>query len=248
MGVEQRLDLRRARASFEARDDATVPDEHESGRFANAKPLRELGLFVDVDPNHVHAMALLSRDLVEDALHSAARPRSNTGEEQEQRLLRAAHEDDFPGPGDRQTASRLDRMWEAYRIGVAAGIGAAAVLFVAAWLAGTRVGLIATAVVGAAVGVAVGFLLDDWTEAVAGAVGALLGAAASVQIVRGTLRRGGTTGGTAILVAVAAVAVAALAFVPALGYVEALTLPALAARLRRTAPERYAGLRTLARD
>jgi hypothetical protein len=45
-----------------------------------------------------------------------------------------------------------------------------------------------------------------------------------------------------------ALAVAGLAWVPALGYVEALALPALAARLRRRAPERYAGLRTLAKD
>ncbi len=139
-------------------------------------------------------------------------------------------------------------MWEWYRIGVAAGIGAAAVLFVAAWLAGTRLGLLATAVVGAAIAVAAGFLLDDWTEAVAGGIGALLGAAASVQIVRGTLRRGGTTSGTAVLVGAAAIGVAALAFVPVLGYLEALGLPALAARLRRSQPERYAGLRTLARD
>jgi len=32
-----------------------------------------------------------------------------------------------------------------------------------------------------------------------------------------------------------------------LGYVEALVLPVLAARIRRRRPERYAGLRTLAR-
>jgi hypothetical protein len=31
------------------------------------------------------------------------------------------------------------------------------------------------------------------------------------------------------------------------GYLEALALPALALRLRRRAPERYAGLRTLAK-
>jgi len=36
--------------------------------------------------------------------------------------------------------------------------------------------------------------------------------------------------------------------VPFLGYLEALALPALAARARRREPERYAGLRTLARD
>ena len=139
-------------------------------------------------------------------------------------------------------------MWELYRIGVAAGIGAAASLLAGGWLAGTRVGLIATAVIGVGVGVLVGFALDDWTEAVAGAIGALLAAPASVQIVRGALRRGGTTGGTGVLVSAAAIGVAALAFVPVLGYLEAVGLPLYAARLRRSAPERYAGLRTLARD
>jgi hypothetical protein len=54
--------------------------------------------------------------------------------------------------------------------------------------------------------------------------------------------------GTATIVAGAALVVAGLAWVPALGYLEALALPALAARLHRRAPERYAGLRTLARD
>ena len=61
------------------------------------------------------------------------------------------------------------------------------------------------------------------------------------------MRRGGTRGGTATLVAVAALVAAALALVPVLGYLEALALPALAARLRRRVPERYAGLRTLAK-
>ncbi len=46
----------------------------------------------------------------------------------------------------------------------------------------------------------------------------------------------------------AAVVLAALALVPAVGFLEALGVPALAARLRRRSPERYEGLRTLARD
>ena len=63
---------------------------------------------------------------------------------------------------------------------------------------------------------------------------------------RGALRRGGTRGGTAALVAGAALVVAALAWIPAVGYVVALVLPALVPLLRRARPERYAGLRTLA--
>jgi hypothetical protein len=139
-------------------------------------------------------------------------------------------------------------MWESYRIGVAAGIGAGAGLAAAGWFAGTRVGVLATILLGAAVGAVVGFALDDWTEAVAGAVGGVLGGLGSVQLVRGALRRGGTTSGTGILVALAGLGVAALALVPVAGYLEALALPAVAGRLRRRSPERYAGLRSLARD
>jgi hypothetical protein len=45
-----------------------------------------------------------------------------------------------------------------------------------------------------------------------------------------------------------AIVLAALAWIPAAGYVEATLVPAFAARLRRGAPERYAGLRSLAKD
>jgi hypothetical protein len=43
------------------------------------------------------------------------------------------------------------------------------------------------------------------------------------------------------------VVLAGLAFVPVVGYIEAVLVPALAARARRRAGERYAGLRTLAK-
>jgi hypothetical protein len=69
-----------------------------------------------------------------------------------------------------------------------------------------------------------------------------------LQLVVGALTRGGTRMATALLVLVGAALVAALAFVPAIGYAEALALPALGMRLRRRAGKRYAGLRTLARD
>ncbi|HWH54326.1 MAG TPA: hypothetical protein VNT04_02005 [Gaiellaceae bacterium] len=139
-------------------------------------------------------------------------------------------------------------MWEWYRIGVAAGIGAGAGLAAAGWLSRSRVGMVATIALGAAVGILVGFALDDWTEALGGALGGVLGGFGSVQIVRGALRRGGTAGGTGILVSLAGLGVAALALIPVVGYLEAVALPSLAARLRRRSPERYAGLRTLARD
>jgi hypothetical protein len=139
-------------------------------------------------------------------------------------------------------------MWEWYRIGVAAGIGTGIAFLAAGWLAGTRAGAIAAIVIGMAAGIAVGFALDDWNDAVGGAVGGLLGGVGGVPLAEGTLRRGGTRAGTGMLIGLAGLGVAALALVPFVGYLEALAVPALAARARRRQPERYAGLRTLARD
>ena len=68
------------------------------------------------------------------------------------------------------------------------------------------------------------------------------------MIVAGALRRGGTRGGLALIVAVVAAGLAALAFVPLVGYLLAVAVPGLAVRRHRTQPDRYAGLRTLARD
>jgi hypothetical protein len=139
-------------------------------------------------------------------------------------------------------------MWEWYRIGVAAGVGAGAAVLAAGWLAKSRPGALLAILVAAAVGIAVGFALDDWNDAVGGATGGVLGGLGGAPLAAGTLRRGGTTAGTGILVGLAGLGVAALALVPFLGYLEALALPVLAARARRREPERYAGLRTLARD
>ena len=131
-----------------------------------------------------------------------------------------------------------------YTIGLLAGVGVAVGLLAA----GLLPRLAAAAPGAAAVAVGIGFARFDWDEAVAGAVGGLLGALGATVIVTGALRRGGTRGGTAALVGLAAVVTAGLAFVPVLGYLEAVVLPAIALRLRRREPERYAGLRTLARD
>jgi hypothetical protein len=136
-----------------------------------------------------------------------------------------------------------------YWIGVSAGLGAAAGMLVAGFAA--RAAAVA-AIVAAAAGFGIGLAVDVWQPGgilnwIAGAIGGFLGATGASVIVRGALRRGGTVGGTAALVAGAALIVAGLAFVPIVGYLEALGLPAFAARLRRRSPERYAGLRTLAK-
>jgi hypothetical protein len=135
-------------------------------------------------------------------------------------------------------------MGDWYTIGILVGLGAAIGLA----LTGALRRALPAAVVAAAIAVGIGFAFFQWDEAVGGAVGALCGALGSAPLVGGALRRGGTRGGTATLLALAALVGAALAFVPVLGYLEALGVPALGIRLRRRSPDRHAGLRSLARD
>jgi len=120
-----------------------------------------------------------------------------------------------------------------YTIGVMVGLGTAVGIALSAALRRLPVALAVAAVVGAAIG---------------GAIGAACGVAGAMPLVVGTLRRGGTRGGTATLLGVGALIAAALAFVPILGYLEAVVVLVLGARLRRRAPQTHAGLRTLARD
>jgi hypothetical protein len=144
--------------------------------------------------------------------------------------------------------TRLRRVGDWYTIGLALGIGTAIGTLFAGMLSSTPLGRAAAVALGAAAGALAGVVIDDWAEVGAGAVGGLAGAAAGVVVVAGALRRGGTRTGLALLVAAAATGLAALAFVPGAGYLEAVALPVLAARLRRTQADRHAGLRSLARD
>jgi hypothetical protein len=139
-------------------------------------------------------------------------------------------------------------MWEWYRIGLCAGVGVGLGVLFAGIVGRVRAGLVLAALLGAAAGLGVGFAIDDWNDAVAGAIGGPLGAIGSIGVVRGALRRGGTGGGTAALVGLGGLAIAALGCIPFVGYAEAVVVPALGARLRRRGDERYAGLRILARD
>jgi hypothetical protein len=135
-----------------------------------------------------------------------------------------------------------------YWIGVCAGLGVAAGVLLAGILAGTWTALTGALVLAAGAGVGLGFALGEWEEAIGGGAGGALGAIGAAQLVAGTLRRGGARFGTGVFVGAAAVVLAGLAWIPAVGYLEATLVPALAARLRGRAPERYAGLRSLARD
>jgi hypothetical protein len=131
-----------------------------------------------------------------------------------------------------------------YSIGILVGLGTSIGVAAVALLARTLPALVVAAVVS----VALGFVVGEWDEAVGGLVGAVCGTLGAAPIVTGALRRGGTRGGTAILLGLVALVGAALAFVPVLGYLEALAVPALGVRLRRRSPDRHAGLRVLSRD
>lgn len=139
-------------------------------------------------------------------------------------------------------------MGEWYWIGLCTGLGVASGVLAAALIGWARVGAAAAIALGAAAGVGIGFALKNWDEALGGGLGGLSGGLGAGQLVRGTLRRGGTRGGTATLVGGGALLLAACAAIPVVGYLEALVVPALALRMRRRAGERYAGLRILARD
>src|SRR5262245_30024287 len=134
------------------------------------------------------------------------------------------------------------RMGSWYWIGVSAGLGAAVGILIAAAVgAAVRVVLVVAGVAAVLAGLAVGFGIDEWQpggweDVVLGAGGALLGLLAAVQIIGGALRRGGTRGGTGALVAGSAFLVAALAWLPAVGYPMVLALPVLAGPPRRLAP------------
>ena len=131
-----------------------------------------------------------------------------------------------------------------YWIGTSAGLGAALGVLAVGVFRDLRVAL-PVALVAAA---AVGWLLAELAGAVAGGIGGVLGTVGAAPTVHGALARGGTRGGTALLVAVGALVLAALSFVPVLGYLVALAVPVLGLRARRRAGERHAGLRILARD
>lgn len=139
-------------------------------------------------------------------------------------------------------------MGDWYTIGLALGLGTAIGVLLAGLLSSTPLGRAAAVVLAGAAGAVGGAVVEDWAEIGSGGLGGVLGSAAAAVVVAGALRRGGTRGGLALIVAAAATGLAALAFVPAAGYLEAVALPALAARLRRTQADRFAGLRSLAKD
>jgi len=138
-------------------------------------------------------------------------------------------------------------MGDWYEIGITVGIGLAAGIAFAGVLAGLRFGFATTLLGAVVVGIAAGLLVNDWIGAAGGVVGAGIGAVSPPAVVRGAGRRGATPGGTALLLLGAAIVVGLLALIPVVGYVEAVVLPVVAVRRARSGPEKYAGLRSLAK-
>jgi len=135
---------------------------------------------------------------------------------------------------------------------VSAGLGVAAGVLVSGlpfrWTVPAADAL-AAIVIGGGVGLAVaGPHRGHWSDIAAGALGCVAAYLGARVIVAGAFRRGGTKLGLAIIMLGLALVAAGIAFIPAAGFLEAVALPTLAARLRALQPERYAGLRTLAKD
>ena len=134
-----------------------------------------------------------------------------------------------------------------YTLGLCVGLGLAVGIAVTAILGANVIGVGAGAVIGAGVGVVIGLTIGETDEAIACAVGAVLGAAAAGVAVRGALRRGATRFGTGAYLAALAIVVALLSLVPVVGYVLAVAVPVAALRMRGRQAARFAGLRTLAK-
>lgn len=134
-----------------------------------------------------------------------------------------------------------------YEIGVTLGLGLAAGVLVAGILGGLRFGF-ATSVLGAAgIGIVAGWLVEEEIGVGGGIAGGVIGALSTAVFVRAALATGGSIGATAVILVGVALAIALLSLLPVVGYVFAIVLPVMAYRRRRRLPERYAGLRTLAK-
>lgn len=134
-----------------------------------------------------------------------------------------------------------------YAIGLTLGLALGLGVILSGLLAVNAVGAGAAVLLGTAAGVGIGVLIGDAPEIVAGGIGGLLGALAAAVVVRGAMRRGATRLGVGAYVCAAGLLVLLVGLIPIAGYIEAVLLPALAARMRGREAARFAGLRTLAK-
>ena len=134
-----------------------------------------------------------------------------------------------------------------YTIGLCLGLGLGLSVAITGILGTNVLGIGAAAVVGAVLGGAIGLTIGDTPETIAGAVGGILGALSAAAVVVGALRRGATRFGVGAYMGALGVLISLIALIPVAGYVLAVALPILAARMRGRQAARFAGLRTLAK-
>ena len=151
------------------------------------------------------------------------------------------------GAGSRPRSSTLARVGSWYTIGLCLGLGLGLSVAITGILGSHILGIGAAAVVGAALGATLGVLIAGTPETIAGVVGGILGALSAAAVVVGALRRGATRFGVGAYMGALGVLVCLIALVPLAGYVLAVVLPLLAARMRGRQAARFAGLRTLAK-
>jgi len=134
-----------------------------------------------------------------------------------------------------------------YTIGLCLGLGLGLSVAITGILGSNVLGIGAAAIVGAVLGGAIGLLIGETPETIAGAIGGVLGALSAAAVVVGALRRGATRFGVGAYVGALGALVCFLSLIPLAGYVLAVALPLLAARMRGRQAARFAGLRTLAK-
>ncbi len=134
-----------------------------------------------------------------------------------------------------------------YTIGLTLGLALGCGVILSGLLAANRVGTGVAIALGTAAGFLVGYAIGDTGETIAGIVGGVLGAVSAAIVVLGAFRRGATRLGVATYVGAVGVLIVLVSLIPVAGYVVAVALPALAARMRGREAARYAGLRTLAK-
>jgi hypothetical protein len=134
-----------------------------------------------------------------------------------------------------------------YTIGLCLGLGLGLSIAITGILGSNVLGIGAAAVAGALLGGAIGLLIGGTAETIAGGVGGILGALAAAAAVTGAFRRGATRFGVGAYLGAVGVLVCLVALIPIAGYLLAVALPLLAARMRGRQAARFAGLRTLAK-
>ena len=134
-----------------------------------------------------------------------------------------------------------------YSIGVTLGLALGIGVILSGLLAVNKAGIGVAVCLGTLAGLGLGFVVGDTAETIAGGIGGLLGALSAAAVVVGAMRRGATRLGVAAYIGVVGIVIGLVALIPVAGYVTAVVLPVLAARMRGREAARFAGLRTLAK-